>query len=164
MHLLTIIFIIFIVIIMIFTSNNIIHSVNWFILLIINIAILFLIIDYKFLALSIIIVHIGAIAILFLFAIMLLDLDTLIRFSKNFWSNTLLLLTTVLLIIVLDVRNTHNISYLENKWKIKNFNDIDLLAYNFYNINIDIFILITILLLIGLLGVLELQLKQSANE
>lgn len=151
-------------IVLLFTSKNIIHSVNWFILYILNVAFLFLILEYKFLALSIIIIHIGAIAILFLFSIMLVNLDLIIQFSKNFWSNFLFIFVYLISISTINLEYNHFIKNINLKWNIKQFNGIDLLSYNFYNINMDIFLITTLILFIGLLGVLELQLPSSINN
>ena len=66
-------------------SYNPIHSVFWLVLVFIQSAILSIMLAYEYLGLVIVIVYIGAIAILFLFVIMMLDifqLKTLMQFNN----------------------------------------------------------------------------------
>ena len=66
-------------------SCNSVHSVFWLVLVFIQSAILFMLLAYEYLGLIIVIVYIGAIAILFLFVIMMLDifqLKTIIQFNN----------------------------------------------------------------------------------
>ena len=77
------IFLFFIVSIIIITSSllvilskNPIHSVLFLILVFFNTAILFLFSGAEFLAMILLIVYIGAVAVLFLFVIMMLDINT----------------------------------------------------------------------------------------
>ena len=67
-------------------SRNPVHSVLWLILAFFNGAGLFLLIGAEFLAFLLVIVHVGAVAVLFLFVVMMLDIDfAQLRsgFSKN---------------------------------------------------------------------------------
>jgi NADH-quinone oxidoreductase subunit J len=56
-------------------SRNPVHSVLWLILAFFNAAGLFLLIGAEFLAFLLIIVYVGAVAVLFLFVVMMLDVD-----------------------------------------------------------------------------------------
>jgi NADH-quinone oxidoreductase subunit J len=56
-------------------SRNPVHSVLWLIFAFINASGLFLLLDAEFLALINIIVYVGAVAVLFLFVVMMLDID-----------------------------------------------------------------------------------------
>ena len=56
-------------------SRNPVHSVLWLILAFFNAAGLFLIIGAEFLAFLLVIVYVGAVAVLFLFVVMMLDVD-----------------------------------------------------------------------------------------
>jgi NADH-quinone oxidoreductase subunit J len=56
-------------------SRNPVHSVLWLILAFFNAAGLFLILGAEFLAFLLIIVYVGAVAVLFLFVVMMLDVD-----------------------------------------------------------------------------------------
>ena len=57
-------------------SSNPVHSVLWLIMAFFNAAGLFLLLGAEFLAFLLIIVYVGAVAVLFLFVVMMLDIDT----------------------------------------------------------------------------------------
>ncbi|VAW13827.1 NADH-ubiquinone oxidoreductase chain J [hydrothermal vent metagenome] len=60
---------------MVIASRNPVHSVLFLILTFINAAGLFIIVGAEFLAMILIIVYVGAVAVLFLFVVMMLDID-----------------------------------------------------------------------------------------
>ncbi|MBO1073539.1 NADH-quinone oxidoreductase subunit J [Roseomonas marmotae] len=61
--------------VMVVTSRNPVHSVLYLILAFMNAAALFLIAGAEFLAMILAIVYVGAVAVLFLFVVMMLDID-----------------------------------------------------------------------------------------
>jgi NADH-quinone oxidoreductase subunit J len=61
--------------VMVVTSRNPVHSVLFLILAFFNAAALFLIAGAEFLAMTLVIVYVGAVAVLFLFVVMMLDVD-----------------------------------------------------------------------------------------
>jgi NADH-quinone oxidoreductase subunit J len=61
--------------VMVVSSRNPVHSVLFLILAFINAAILFLMTGAEFLAMILIIVYVGAVAVLFMFVVMMLDVD-----------------------------------------------------------------------------------------
>jgi NADH-quinone oxidoreductase subunit J len=61
--------------VMVVTSRNPVHSVLFLILAFFNAAALFLIAGAEFLAMILVIVYVGAVAVLFLFVVMMLDVD-----------------------------------------------------------------------------------------
>ena len=61
--------------VMTIASRNPVHSVLWLIMAFFNAAGLFLIIGAEFLAFLLVIVYVGAVAVLFLFVVMMLDVD-----------------------------------------------------------------------------------------
>ncbi len=61
--------------IMVVTSRNPVHSVLFLILAFVNAAGLFMLLGAEFLAMILIVVYVGAVAVLFLFVIMMLDVD-----------------------------------------------------------------------------------------
>lgn len=61
--------------IMVVTSRNPVHSVLFLILAFVNASGLFLLLGAEFLAMILIVVYVGAVAVLFLFVIMMLDVD-----------------------------------------------------------------------------------------
>ena len=60
---------------MVITSRNPVHSVLFLILAFVNAAGLFILLGAEFLAMILIVVYVGAVAVLFLFVIMMLDVD-----------------------------------------------------------------------------------------
>jgi len=60
---------------MVVTSSNPVHSVLFLILAFVNAAGLFLLLGAEFLAMLLIVVYVGAVAVLFLFVVMMLDVD-----------------------------------------------------------------------------------------
>lgn len=61
---------------MVISSRNPVHSVLFLILAFFNAAALFLIIGAEFLAMLLVVVYVGAVAVLFLFVVMMLDINT----------------------------------------------------------------------------------------
>ena len=61
--------------VMVITSKNPVHSVLFLILAFVNAAGLFLLLEAEFLAMILIVVYVGAVAVLFLFVVMMLDVD-----------------------------------------------------------------------------------------
>jgi NADH-quinone oxidoreductase subunit J len=60
---------------LVITSRNPVHSVLWLILAFFNAAGLFILLGAEFLAMLLVIVYVGAVAVLFLFVVMMLDID-----------------------------------------------------------------------------------------
>ena len=60
---------------MVVTSRNPVHSVLYLILAFVNAAGLFMLLGAEFLAMLLIVVYVGAVAVLFLFVVMMLDVD-----------------------------------------------------------------------------------------
>jgi NADH-quinone oxidoreductase subunit J len=60
---------------MVIAGRNPVHSVLWLILAFVNAAGLFLLLGAEFLAMILIVVYVGAVAVLFLFVVMMLDVD-----------------------------------------------------------------------------------------
>ncbi len=61
--------------VMVVSSRNPVHSVLFLILCFINAAVLFLLAGAEFLAMVLVIVYVGAVAVLFMFVVMMLDVD-----------------------------------------------------------------------------------------
>ncbi len=61
--------------VMVISSRNPVHSVLFLILAFVNAAALFLMMGAEFLAMILVIVYVGAVAVLFLFVVMMLDID-----------------------------------------------------------------------------------------
>src|SRR5438874_3912405 len=61
--------------VMVIAARNPVHSVLFLILAFVNAAALFILLGAEFLAMILIIVYVGAVAVLFLFVVMMLDVD-----------------------------------------------------------------------------------------
>ena len=71
---------------MVITARNPVHSVLWLILAFFNAAGLFLLMGAEFLAMILVVVYVGAVAVLFLFVVMMLDVD-FEEFRRGFMQN-----------------------------------------------------------------------------
>ena len=69
--------------VMVISARNPVHSVLWLILAFFNAAGLFLLLGAEFLAMVLVVVYVGAVAVLFLFVVMLLDINYL-RLREGF--------------------------------------------------------------------------------
>lgn len=61
---------------MVVSTRNMVHSVMFLVLAFLNAAALFVLLNAEFLAMLLVVVYVGAIAVLFLFVVMMLDLDS----------------------------------------------------------------------------------------
>jgi len=61
--------------VLVITARNPVHSVLWLIVCFFNAAGLFILLGAEFLAMLLVIVYVGAVAVLFLFVVMMLDID-----------------------------------------------------------------------------------------
>lgn len=93
-------------------SRNAVHSVLWLILAFCNAAGLFVLIGAEFLAMTLIVVYVGAVAVLFLFVVMMLG-NSLQEIKKdikqNFWLSIVLLSILVFDLILVILSATHNL-------------------------------------------------------
>lgn len=148
--------------IMVITSLNPIHSVFWLVLLFLNTSGLLILLGFNFIPLMLIIVYVGAIAILFLFVIMMLDILQLKKVESI--SNIVPIILCVFINIV-----TQLILYFKEYNIILNLNDlstwylscnsqvsfISKILYSFYGYP---FIIISLLLLVAMVGAIILVL------
>jgi NADH-quinone oxidoreductase subunit J len=71
---------------MVIAARNPVHSVLFLILAFVNAAALFLMLGAEFLAMILVVVYVGAVAVLFLFVVMMLDLNT-DSMREGFWKH-----------------------------------------------------------------------------
>ena len=91
--------------VMVISSRNPVHSVLFLILAFFNAAGLFVLMGAEFLAMILVIVYVGAIAVLFLFVVMMLD----INFVDLFQLSGLVLLVAMIGAIVLTLRQREGV-------------------------------------------------------
>ena len=167
------IFLFFIVSIIIITSSllvilskNPIHSVLFLILVFFNTAILFLFSGAEFLAMILLIVYIGAVAVLFLFVIMMLDINTakLRQSFLNYLPIGLFVGFIILLELLYVVSQsklifpTKNVT--ENKITNEIFENTKIIGNVLYTDYFLLFQLSGIILLVAMIGAILLTLRK----
>ena len=95
--------------ILVIFARNPVHSVLWLIVAFFNAAGLFLLLGAEFIAMLLVIVYVGAVAVLFLFVVMMLDVD-FARLRSGFTKNLPfgLMIALVLLAEIVIAANAHN--------------------------------------------------------
>ena len=153
----------------VFVSNPV-HSVLFLIFTFFNAAIIFLIFEAEFLAMTILIVYVGAVAVLFLFVVMMLDIsESLVKegFLKYFPFG--LLLITIFFLELFMIFNANKIPFPtsgsinidEVSLGIDNTKTIGLFLYTDYFI---IFQISGFLLLLAMIGAIVLAQNENIGE
>lgn len=147
------------------SSFNPIHSVFWMVLVFLFIVGLLIFLDFEFIPLMIIIIYIGAITILFLFVIMMIDIIQL-KSIKNINYLIPIIISTFSIIIIESWFLFKNDELLIIKNKFINFkyiylSQIQCLSSTLYLDYYISFILISILLLIAMVGAIILTLERN---
>ena len=151
-------------------SSNPVHSVLFLIFTFFNVAVLFLLFNAEFLAMTIVIVYVGAVAVLFLFVVMMLNInEVLIKegflkyFPFGFILITIFLLELFFVFKDITLKNTSsskmNISELLDKGN-NNTESIGMFLYT------DFFIVFQIsgfLLLVAMIGAIVLAKNENLN-
>ena len=151
---------------MVISSKNPVHSVLFLILSFINAAGLFVLLGAEFLAMILVIVYVGAVAVLFLFVVMMLDIN-FIKLREGFLQYLpfgvllgIVLLTELAIIFLPDkLTNMNLVKY--NKYpsftEIENTKEIGLVLYTDY---FYLFQLSGLILLVAMIGSIVLTLRQ----
>ena len=151
---------------MVISSKNSVHSVLFLILSFINAAGLFILLGAEFLAMILVIVYVGAVAVLFLFVVMMLDINS-IKLREGFLQYLpfgsllgIVLLTELAIIFFSDKLTDMNLveyNKLPSFKEIENTKDIGLVLYTDY---FYLFQLSGLILLIAMIGSIVLTLRQ----
>lgn len=141
------------------SSYNPIHSIFWLVIVFILSAILIMSLNYEFIGLILIIIYVGAIAILFLFVIMMLDILQLSRVDS--FSNILPVLFFFIIQGLFYWNNTNqSISFIES-WNFVKDNHLFIINNIIYT-NFGLwFIIISLVLLVGMVGAIILVLPEK---
>lgn len=173
-------FLLIITALMVLLSKNSINSIFFLILCFINSTNLLIINNIEYLAILFIIIYVGAIAILFLFVIMLLNIKTInIQNNNNLLDNILILIVLIFLIIfqifffnynfIPSIKLTEfyiditSIKFIDWSLKYNNLNTFNILGdylYNYYYLEI---ILASFLLFIPMIGAITINVKKQNN-
>nr|CUS58556.1 TPA: NADH dehydrogenase subunit 6 [Hydractinia polyclina] len=164
-------FFLIISVIMVINSLNPIHSVFWLVLVFINSSGFLITMGFEFIALMMIIIYVGAIAILFLFVIMMLDI---IQINKPTTINNIL---PILFIISLNILleswwlfkyNIFKVFYerITQEINLEILTHVHVLGQNLYSNFAFPFLIISLLLLVAMVGaiVLTLELNQLTRK
>nr|YP_009490397.1 NADH dehydrogenase subunit 6 [Gracilaria spinulosa]AWH62539.1 NADH dehydrogenase subunit 6 [Gracilaria spinulosa] len=158
--------------IMVISSANAVHSVLFLILVFCNIAGLLLLFGAEFLSFMLLIVYVGAIAVLFLFVVMMLNIKKM-SVKQSFFSIGPLGLTifSILFTQLSEVLNVFNIFHLKQNnliwvsWIIENQNvtNIQVVGSVLYTKYCFLFILSGLILLVAMVGAIVLTLHQRTD-
>ena len=157
--------------ILVIRSKNPIHSVIFLIFTFFNATILLLLFKIEFLSFMLIIIYVGAIAILFLFVVMMLDIKIInnnLKFDyivigfiigSIFFLEIIYVLNDIFLFTNIKHINTQYWVYLlDNITNVETFGQVLYSYYNFF------FITAGLILIIALLGAVSLTFKPKQNE
>ena len=155
-------------------SKNPIHSVFFLIIVFLHVSFLLLLLHVEFLAFLIFIVYLGAIAVLFLFVIMMFNIhiletrDNIIRYIP---------LVISIFLIIFEISYITN--WIEFKWSLLSFQDFFYIHKNWYNFlyskdNIIVigiiysyylyhFVIASLILLVAMIGAIMLTLNLSVD-
>ena len=155
---------------MVISARNPVHSVLFLILAFLNAAGIFVILHAEFLAMILIIVYVGAVAVLFLFVVMMLDIKTTIEKSNILQYMPIGLfigfvfiaeLVIVLINTKLELSNMQILSNPLNKFaELSNTKAIGSVLYTDYILH---FQLAGVILLIAMVGSIVLTLRERAG-
>lgn len=146
------------------TAINPIHSVFWLVLVFINSAGLLISLKFEFISLMLIIIYVGAITILFLFVIMMLDILQLKKIG--FINHIIPIVVTTGVNIILQIWwifEENNLffswSNMIKEWNFESLNHISVLGLLLYTEYAYPFIILSMLLLVAMIGAIVLTLE-----
>jgi len=142
-------------------SNNSVYSVLWLIFSFCNAAGLFVLIGAEFLAFTLVIVYVGAVAVLFLFVVMMLDIEIATiksSFAKN-WPIALFFLGFFMIDLVIVVTSVDTIDYSDRLDVNHNLGSIFNIGESLYTKYMLPFQLSGLVLLVAMIGCIALTLR-----
>jgi len=151
--------------IMVVISKNTVHSVFFLILDFVTVACLFIMIGAEFLGMIMLIVYVGAVAVLFLFVVMMLNVTIPVikrEFSKYFSIGSFI--TTVifleLLVIIGGWQYKENLIVTSSIVLNKQISNTEMLGNILYTDNIHLFQVAGMILLVSMIGAIVLTYKK----
>nr|YP_010199843.1 NADH dehydrogenase subunit 6 [Hydropuntia urvillei]UAD89851.1 NADH dehydrogenase subunit 6 [Hydropuntia urvillei] len=158
--------------IMVISLSNAVHSVLFLILVFCNIASLLLLIGAEFLSFMLLIVYVGAIAVLFLFVVMMLNIKKT-SLKQNFYSIIPIGLTIFFILFnqlsgIFSNLNLFNLKQDKLIWvswiaESNNLTNIQVIGNVLYTKYCFLFILSGLILLIAMIGAIVLTMHQRTN-
>jgi NADH-quinone oxidoreductase subunit J len=151
---------------MVITSKNPVHSVLFLILSFFNGAGLFIILHAEFLAMILIIVYVGAVAVLFLFVVMMLDFkisldkNNILQYLPIGFFVGLVFISELMIVLINTKFDLSNIQILVNPmFKFQNLTNTEAIGSILYTDYILYFQLSGVILLVAMIGSIVLTLR-----
>jgi NADH-quinone oxidoreductase subunit J len=167
---------------MVIRSKNPVHSVFYLVLVFLNASALLFLLDMEFFALMQLLVYVGALAILFLFVVMLLDIpvtEIVAHQRGSFGISTMfifILFCFLLLLLIQPFQEETLLPFLpiaenlaqEIKWiewtsLATQKENLAQLGFSLYRVYVDLLIIASLLLLVAMIGAVVLTLKKKLN-
>ncbi len=149
------------------TARNPVHAVLFLVLAFFNASGLWLLLQAEFLAIALIVVYVGAVMVLFLFVVMMLDIN-LERLRQGFWNNLWLggpiaVLMVVEMVAVLSVRSFGIEAMPAPAVPAADFSNTKALGVAIYTEYVYPFELASVILLVALIAAVALNLRQRKD-
>ena len=154
---------------MVITAKNPVHSVFFLILSFVNASGLFILLGAEFLAMILVVVYVGAVAVLFLFVVMMLDIN-FIKLREGFLQylpfavllGLVLFFELIMIFISIKISDNNLIEYnsLPGFKEIENTKDIGMVLYTKY---FYLFQLSGLILLVAMIGSIILTLRERVG-
>lgn len=148
---------------MVVSSRNPVHSVLFLILAFFNAAGLFILLNAEFLAMLLVVVYVGAVAVLFLFVVMMLDINySELREGFQKYRSLGLLIGAVLLVELFATffEYSGNVKSLPSPGAVHNTKALGQVIYTDY---ISLFQLAGLILLVAMIGAIALTLRKRSG-
>lgn len=157
---------------MVISLSNAVHSVLFLILVFCNVACLLLIIGAEFISFMLLIVYVGAIAVLFLFVVMMLNIKTKITNIDNFSILPIGILIFIILFnqFSLSIHEFDLLKFQEKNftlfsWILENntFSNIKVVGEVLYTYYSLLFLICGLILLVAMIGAIVLTMHQRID-
>ena len=153
---------------MVISARNPVNAVLFLVSVFVMTAIIFIILGAEFFAVLLFTVYVGAIAILFLFVVMMFNLRLIDLYGKTYYhmpSGYLLSIIQILLFIFVIIHD-YNLFIINNilNYKIiyiNNETNIRIIGSVLYNFCLDYFMIIALVLFIAMVGVIAMTLDKK---
>lgn len=150
------------------TARNPVHAVLFLVLAFFNASGLWLLLQAEFLAIALIVVYVGAVMVLFLFVVMMLDIN-LERLRQGFWGNLWLggpiaVLMVVEMVAVLSARSFGLEAMPAPPAPAAGFSNTKALGVAIYTDYVYPFELASVILLVALIAAVVLNLRQRRDN
>jgi NADH-quinone oxidoreductase subunit J len=155
---------------MVISSKNPVHSVLFLILSFVNASGLFILLGAEFLAMILVVVYVGAVAVLFLFVVMMLDIN-FIKLREGFLQylpfgallGIVLIVELGILFLTNNLSDTSLVKY-SNVPKINSIQNTELLGSVLYTKYFFLFQISGLVLLVAMIGSITLTLRKRSRS